>query len=271
MLKKPYSGQKFRFQLDYLMEIIKFIEINKKMNKIENLAFNFGIGVPKAQAMIQYLKIIEVLDINLQLTTFGKMLLKLKNNEKFLYPLLYSKLCRGWENGGHFYFSRLVNNILYEVAFSSRNIITAEEAKEKMLTFKSEIQVQEKDIRSLTRQALSSLADEATGFGKMGIVKEIEKNSFYISYYEPHYLVAAYIIFDRWRKGDTVCKFNTIIDGDYHIGRLFFMCEDDVFAIFEKLKQEKLIAIEVTGGLNQITKNPKISINEILEEMVKNV
>jgi len=271
-MSQIYSGQKFKFEPLYLISILDYLSNNTDKNiKVQNVAEDFGIGVPKAKSLLQYLKIIESISDDLHLTNFGEKLIQLKNNDEFIYPLIYSKLCRGWGNGGHFYFSRLVNDIFYDTAFSSNNVISIEEVKERMLTFKPEIQVKEDDIKSLTRQALSSLANESDGFGKMGIVKEIEDNSVYVSFYEPHYLVAAYIIFDRWDECDTVFKFDTIVNGDYNLGRIFFMFEEDIFSIFERMKQNKFISIEVSGGLNQIAKNPRVTKEDILEEMVKYV
>ncbi len=271
-MSQPYSGQKFKFEPQYLISILEYFNnITDKNIRVQNVAEDFGIGVPKVQSLLQYLKIIESISDDLQLTNFGEKLIQFKNNDEFIYPLIYSKLCRGWENGGHFYFSRLVNDIFYDTAFSSNNVIPIEELKERMLVFKHEIGVDERYIKDLTRQAVSSLANEADGFGKMGIVKEVEDNSVYVSFYEPHYLVAAYIIFDRWGEGDTAFKFDNIVNGDYNLGRIFFMFEEDIYPIFEKMKQNRFISIEVTGGLNQIAKNPRITKEDILEEMVKYV
>lgn len=265
-MRNPYSGQKFQFQVINFIDVL--IELSDGCDSTKKLSEKLGMGVPKIESIVQYLKIVDCVNSKeFKVTNFGEAIIKLKNKD-LVYPLIYSKLCRGWENGGHFFFSRMANNVLYERALSYDNTITSEEAKEHMIEFEEEVGINRKDYLSLSRQALTALSNTTTGFGKMGMLRDVDKDNFTVSYYDPEELVAAYVIYDRLQGEQTAVPFKDIVEGDYHIGRIFHLMEDDVFDIFERLRDRKLIGLEVTGGLNQISINPSYTKNDILEEML---
>lgn len=270
---KAYSGQKFRFDISSISSILEAL-IDSSENEVssEKLAEEFGMGKPKIDSLIQYMKVADLIDDKKLPTNFGKTILKVKNNYDIAQSLLYYKLCRGWENGGHFYFSKLSNNILFDIAFKANNVISNEEIKEKSLKFKDEMaSVKEDDYKGHIIRAATALSDENDGFGGLGILKKLKKDEYAVNYFKPHPLVAAYIIYDRWPEGVSVVDFDYVIYGDYHLRRIFNLLPEDVYGIFAYLDQEELLKIEEKAGLRQIVKNPKVTKESILEEIINAV
>lgn len=262
---KRYSGQRFVYDLNIafkLLDILADSSIEEKSNI--NLADYLKMGAPKVQAFMNYIEICDLID-NRQLTDFGTYILKFKEYPEIYQPLLYYKLCRGWENGGHFYYSRVVNNILYDRYFSADNCIDNSEIKEKILDYKYEYVSMDEKLVSIVTKGISS----AEGFGYLRILeKESNSRSKYkINSYKPHYLVCAYILYDIWPDNVGTISFDDIIFNEYNLGRIFFLTEKEIIPILSKLHQINLIKIEDKAGLKQIAKNPKISGNEILEEI----
>ncbi len=262
---KKYSGQRFTYYFNIIFKLLDLLSdssLEKKSNK--DVSKYLGIGVPKVQAFINYAELSDLVR-DRKLTNFGEHILKLKDYPEIYKPLLYYKMCRGWENGGHFYYSRIVNNILYEKYFSPDNSITTAEVREKLLEFRNEYENLDLKLVSTAMNGLSS----SEGFGQIGLVqKEAKKgrsNNFSIHSYRPHYLICAYVIYDRWPQNEGTVSFDYITSGEYNLGRLFFLNRDEISIIFSKLQQEGYIKVEDKAGLGQIVKNPELDINKILE------
>lgn len=260
---RRYSGQRFRYDINLVVKILDILQnYSKEDIKVKDLAYILKIGVPKVQAFKNYCEICDLIK-DKKLTNFGRYILRFKDNLDIYLPLLFYKLCRGWDNGGHFYYSRIVNNILYDKYYSGDNTIENSEIKEKLMDFKFEYDKIDVKLVSLVATGISS--DD--GFGHLGILTREDKSKFIINYYKPRPLIAAYIIYDIWPKNVTSISFENIIKDEYSLGRIFLLTEDDIIPILSKLHQDNYIKIEDKAGLKQIVKNSNISADMILEEI----
>lgn len=260
---RRYSGQRFRYDINLVVKILDILQnYSKEDIKVKDLAYILKIGVPKVQAFKNYCEICDLIK-DKKLTNFGRYILRFKDNLDIYLPLLFYKLCRGWDNGGHFYYSRIVNNILYDKYYSGDNTIENSEIKEKLMDFKFEYDKIDVKLVTLVTTGISS--DD--GFGHLGILTREDKSKFIINYYKPRPLIAAYIIYDIWPKNVTSISFENIIKDEYSLGRIFLLTEDDIIPILSKLHQDNYIKIEDKAGLKQIVKNSNISADMILEEI----
>lgn len=260
---RRYSGQRFRYDINLVVKILDILQnYSKEDIKVKDLAYILKIGVPKVQAFKNYCEICDLIK-DKKLTNFGRYILRFKDNLDIYLPLLFYKLCRGWDNGGHFYYSRIVNNILYDKYYSGDNTIENSEIKEKLMDFKFEYDKIDVKLVTLVTTGISS--DD--GFGHLGILTREDKSKFIINYYKPKPLIAAYIIYDSWPNNVTSISFENIIKDEYSLGRIFLLTEDDIIPILSKLHQDNYIKIEDKAGLKQIVKNSNISADMILEEI----
>lgn len=260
---RRYSGQRFRYDINLVVKILDILQnYSKEDIKVKDLAYILKIGVPKVQAFKNYCEICDLIK-DKKLTNFGRYILRFKDNLDIYLPLLFYKLCRGWDNGGHFYYSRIVNNILYDKYYSGDNTIENSEIKEKLMDFKFEYDKIDVKLVTLVTTGISS--DD--GFGHLGMLTREEKSKFIINYYKPKPLIAAYIIYDSWPNNVTSISFEKIINDEYSLGRIFLLTEDDIIPILSKLHQDNYIKIEDKSGLKQVVKNSNISADMILEEI----
>lgn len=261
---KLNSGQRFKVEVPLVINILELI--NRGLSNIEDIRNNLGIGKNKIETFNYYLRIMDLVEYEnrqFKLTNFGQYILKFRNNPGIYLPLLFYKLCRGWDNGGHFYYSRIVNNILYDKYFSAENVIDNSEIKKKLMDYEYENDKIDVKLVSLVTTAISS--DD--GFGYLGILTREDKNKFSINYYKPELLIAAYIIYDNWPINETTVSLDRVIRDQYSLGRIFLLTEEDVIPILSKLHQDEYIKIENKAGLRQIAKNSNISAESILEEI----
>lgn len=259
------SGQRFKVEHPLIFKIL--YEIENQTQHIDEIRENLGIGRNKIETYNYYLRIMDLVEYenkNFSLTNLGNFILKFRDYPDITQPILYYKLCRGWDNGGHFYYSRIVNNILYDKYFSSENIITNEEIRDKLLDFKSEYDKLDPKLVSLVTRGLNS----NEGLGYLGILEQLSRGKFKIHSYKPNHLISAYIIYDRWPSNVSTLSFDNIIYDEFNLGRIFLLRENEVIAIFSKLQQEDYIQIEDKAGLRQIAKNPSTTTENILEEIV---
>jgi len=174
------------------------------------------------------------------------------------------------KNDGHFYFSELVNDILYRFISDYSNTTSTEEIKKELI----KIGAEEKYPQFIT-QAITTISDAEAGFGKIGILEELESEgkdkNFEVHSYWVEPLVAAYIIYDIWKDGQTSMGIDKIVSEKYNLGRMFLMDEDAVRETLEEIQSKKLITIETIAGLNQIRINPSISKENILDMIIKEV
>ncbi|GCD11660.1 DUF4007 family protein [Clostridium tagluense] len=267
-----HSKQKFKFEIPYCIKLISEID-NGSENKDE-LKNNTGAGENRVIAFIDWLKYINAITIENQkisLTKLGKTYLKITEAEDYVEPLMLYHLLRNpnlEKNDGNFYFSELVNDILNRVMSDYSNTITNQEIKQEML----KIDLNEEYKECITA-AISTIADAETGFGKIGILEVIESKGKDI-YFEVHSywvepLIAAYIIYDMWKEGQTAIGIDKIVNEKYNLGRMFLMDEEAVRETLEEIQSKKLITIESIAGLNQIRINPSISKEDILDMIIK--
>lgn len=260
---RRYSGQRFRYDINLVVKILDILQnYSKEDIKVKDLAYILKIGVPKVQAFKNYCEICDLIK-DKKLTNFGRYILRFKDNLDIYLPLLFYKLCRGWDNGGHFYYSRIVNNILYDKYYSGDNTIENSEIKEKLMDF--EFEYDKIDVKLVTLVTTGISSDD--GFGHLGMLTREEKSKFIINYYKPKPLIAAYIIYDIWPNNVTSISFEKIINDEYSLGRIFLLTEDDIIPILSKLHQDNYIKIEDKAGLKQVVKNSNISADMILEEI----
>jgi len=268
------SKQGFRFEVPYCIKLIS--EIDKGRTSNDALKDSTGVGLPKVITFIEWLKYINAITIENQkisLTTLGKTYLKIEEAEDYIEPLMLYHLLRNPDlekNDGHFYFSELVNDILYRFISDYSNTTSTEEIKKELI----KIGAEEKYPQFIT-QAITTISDAEAGFGKIGILEELESEgkdkNFEVHSYWVEPLVAAYIIYDIWKDGQTSMGIDKIVSEKYNLGRMFLMDEDAVRETLEEIQSKKLITIETIAGLNQIRINPSISKENILDMIIKEV
>lgn len=258
------SGQRFKMEHPLIFEMLSIID--KGIINIDDIRERLAVGKNKIETFNYYLRIMDLAVYNkkkFRLTKFGKSILALKEYPQIYQPILFYKLCRGWNNGGHFYYSRIVNNILYDRYFSSKNYIDNSEIKEKILDYRYEYEKVDVKLVSITTRGISS----SEGFGYLGILEKEGRSTYKIGSFEPDYFVCAYILYDNWPNNENTISFDNIIYDEYNLGRIFFLTEDEIIPILSKLQQERFINIEDKAGLKQVVKNPNISGEDILEEI----
>ena len=107
----------------------------------------------------------------------------------------------------------------------------------------------------------------------MGILEEVNSDkkgtAFELHSYWVEPLVGAYIIYDLWREGQTTMEISSIMHDKYNIGRIFLMDQDAIMETLEEIKALGLIDINLTAGLNQITKSSRYTKEDILDMMIK--
>lgn len=269
-MKYRSSSQAFKFDIATTLRLCKIISTLGLLDT-KKIGEATGENIPKVNENIQYLRFCDLVT-NECLTSFGFYILKLKEWPEFIEPLLLFKLGRGCQNGGHYYFSRLLNDVLYDIAFEIDNKKSTESIVEACLATENEKECckdNDEGKRKNFRQALNmGLSDSVTGFGKMGMVVEKEGN-FEIVGYIPHNLVTAFILYDNWPQGRTALKLSELVTADYLPGKIFFMGRELLYQQLHELAAERLVFIEQQAGLDQLRLNPEISSNDILDRMVE--
>jgi hypothetical protein len=265
-----HSGQKFAFEISLMFKLME--DIRTGITSRSELAKYNGLGENKIESCVDYLNKLDVIEIklpgrNFSCTYFGTTILKLKSNPEFVEPLFLYKLVRLEKQGGHLYFSILINDLLYDVAFRIDNHITQQAIVETFLSKYENITVGNR-VELLKQAFKTGLANSVSGFGKMGMVVE-KDGTFEIVGYIPHKLVTAFILYDNWPRGRAALKLNELVTADYLPGRIFFMSQDVLYQQLHELAAERLIYIEQQAGLDQIRLNPEIGPQDILDRMVE--
>lgn len=263
-----YYQQKFSFEMTFVYKILNNIE-KLRGSKFE-MAQELGLGTPKLDALLQYLKISDLISQDNELTLLGSKILKMKLNADYIEPLILYNLIKNPEKGGHYVYSNFINDVLYD--YSVVNF--TDEITKKELVEKSK----ENNILNLGKwndmigYVYKSLTDSESGFGKMGILEKthktgkdeiVEVHSYWI---EP--LVGAYIIYDMWKDGQTAMEISNIINEKYNLGRMFLMDADAVEETLLEIQSLRLIEIEKRSGLNQIRIKPNITKEDILNRII---
>ncbi|MGX6591719.1 DUF4007 family protein [Cetobacterium ceti] len=262
-----HSKQKFRFEVQYSIRLMEKIEEGE--NTKEKLADCMGIGMPKIQTYCEWLVLIDAIEIKdseIRLTKLGKSYLKLKYSDDLLEPLMLYHLLRNPEEGenqGHFYFSKIVTEVLYDYIFSYDNTLTVNKIRKTL-------GIEEKEFIAST---LNTLCDADTGFGKMGLVEKGQnmggEDQYEIHSYWIEPLIGAYILYDLWKPNQVAMGIDKIINDKYNLGRFFLMDEDAVIETLEEIQNLKLINIEKIAGLNQIRIDQNISKEDILNKIIE--
>jgi hypothetical protein len=194
-------------------------------------------------------------------------ILELHGSIDYVYPLLHYHFSKGWENGGHQFYSLLVNDFLYERFYDFDSTFS------KSYFLKSIKKLNDKGIstfNNLMEESLKSLINAETGFGKMGLVEKVSDDEYQVHSYYLEPLVALYIICDMWESHQTAMKIEDIVSGDYNLGRMFLMDEETILEILEELRAKRYISIEKNNTLNQIKLADNITKEFVLEEIIKN-
>lgn len=264
------SSQAFKFDL------LTIIQLDEKIYKlgevnIEKLAEETGMGLPKVRENVQYMRFCDMLECN-KISKFGASILRLIKAPNIIEQLLLYKLSRGCINGGHYYFSRLMNQVLYDYAFQINNLAHQEDIMQKAIMCKVEEEFSKDSIPTKEKnykQALNQgLCDNTTGFGKMGMV--VNKDGLYeISGYIPHKLVTAYIFYDNWPKSRAALKLAELPTKDYFPAKIFFMGQDLLYEQIHYLVDDRILYLEQEAGLNQISLSPELDADKILDRIVE--
>lgn len=268
-MKKGHSGQRFKFDILLILKMLS--DIQNGINKMETIALENGLGSNKIGSYIEYLGKVDCIKRNTggdyTLTYFGDKINVIKHNYLFVEPLLLYKLCRGEDNGGHLYFSLLVNFILNDIAFKINNKTTLSDIEDVFELKFPEIKVVNR--LELLRQALNlGLCDTTTGFGKMGMVV-LKEGQYEVAGYIPHKLITAYVIYDNWPESRAALEIDEIVTMNYFPCKIFFMSQDIFRGQMHELVEKRILYIEKEAGLNQIRLAPDLDPNKILDRIVE--
>lgn len=263
------SKQGFRFEVPYSMKLI--LEISKGNNTKEKMRDATGAGENRIIVFLEWLKYINAIKVEngvAILTKLGKTYLKIHEVEDFLEPIMLYHLLRNPDlegNDGQYYFSEIVNNILNKVILDFSNAITGKQIQKEMLKSKMD-----EEYPKFITSAITTLSDADTGFGKMGILEEVPgvKDTFEVHSYWVEPLVAAYIIYDMWKDGQTAMDIDKIINDKYNLGRMFLMDREAIMETLEEIQYKKLINVEMVAGLNQIRIVKGITKEDILDMII---
>lgn len=264
------SSQAFKFNLLTIIQLTKIINKKGEIN-VEELAGITGMGLPKVRENIQYMRFCDILGSN-KISKFGISILKLLKAPNIIEQLMLYKLSRGCVNGGHYYFSRLMNQVLYDYAFQINNVASQDSIIQKAVMCEVEKefskdgkQTKEKNYKQALNQGL---CDNTTGFGKMGMV--VYKDGLYeVSGYIPHKLVTAYIFYDNWPKSRAALKIDELPTKDYFPAKIFFMGQDLLNKQIHHLVEDRILYLEQEAGLNQIRLSPELDADKILDRIVE--
>lgn len=260
-----YSQQKFSMDVIYILRILELIDEGKVCDKKE-ISLNFGIGEPKAEAYLDYLDILNLIDKTNKITFLGKVILKLNGNVDYSYSILHYQFAKGWNKGGHEFYSLLVNNFLYEKFSDFDNTFNKSYFLKKINKLNAKGM---KTFNDLMSNSLKALVDAETGFGKMGIVEKSGEDEYRVHSYYLEPLVALYIICDMWDSNQTAMSIDEMISDDYNLGKMFLMDESTISEILEELQVKRYIVIEKSNTLNQIKLMDGVNKEFVLEEIIK--
>lgn len=268
-----HSKQAFKLEIPYVIRLLKILKAGGSAK--EELKNESGVGENKIVTFKEWLKYLDAIveeNKEMKLTTLGEFYLKARENYDFIEPIMLYKLARNpfaRENDGQYYFAELLNDYLSKKILDLDNKFTSEDA----IVYLVEKGADSK-YPNFIKDALKSLANSETGFGKMGILEEVvadKKNPIYeLHSYWVEPLVGAYIIYDLWQEGQTEMQISSIINDKYNLGRIFLMDEEAIIETLEEIQELGLISLDLTGGLYQIRKSHKYTKEDILELMIKN-
>lgn len=267
-----YYGQKFTFELSTGLKLIKLINSNDAitLSNKDLISEELGMGIPKVETLLQYLEICGIIK-NKELTYLGKKIIDMDGDYDFVEPLIYYELVKNPEKNGHYIYSSLVNDTLYN--FWITGIETIE--KESLLkeTMSNNVrQLENKNWKDLNKQALNALTNTQNGFGKMGLLEKIEDTDQYeIHSYWIEPLIGAYILYDLWSDHQVSMGIDNIVNDKYNLGKMFLMDEEAIKETLGEIQALGLIDIEKGAGLNQIRINERYTKKDILDMIVKEV
>ncbi len=264
------SSQGFKFDILTIMQLAKIINKNSEID-ITKLSSETGMGLPKVKEFTQYMRFSDII-IDETLSNFGRALIKLEREPNKFEPLLLYKLSRGCLNGGHYYFSRLINQVLYDYAFQINNIISKNQILEKALSCNEEKEYSkdnpENKVRNFVQALNLGICDTTTGFGKMGMVV-LKDGQYEVAGYIPHKLITAYVIYDNWPESRAALEIDEIVTMNYFPCKIFFMSQDIFRGQMHELAEKRILYMEKKAGLNQIRLAPDLDPNKILDRIVE--
>ena len=166
-MKYKSSSQAFKFDILTIMKFIKIIDKNNDTDTTK-ISSETGMGLPKINEFLQYMRFCDILH-NGTLSRFGSGLLEMGKKPDKIESLLLYKLSRGCSNGGHYYFSRLINQVLYDYAFQINNIAPRKQILEKSLLCDVEKEYSKDNPQNKETNFIMALnqglCDTTTGFG----------------------------------------------------------------------------------------------------------
>lgn len=164
-----------------------------------------------------------------------------------------------------------MNFVLYPVSKEINNSIHIDSIKGKTFALSvstgCEISKNSEDtVKTLTAQAMNTLSDCETGFGRLGMIFQ-KGDKYIINSHMPDYPVCAYVIYNQWPQGSTAYPINDLINAPCNLGRIFFLGSEEVMAVLEQMEARNLIKLETMAGLNQIVRNPELTELDIIRMM----
>lgn len=113
------------------------------------------------------------------------------------------------------------------------------------------------------------------GFGNLGVVRKATvsegtalRGEYTVTSVEPSPLASAYMIYANWPSNTAKVAISEIVSGRNSVGRIFFLNGFRVMSVLRELEDRDLVKIETAAGLDQIGRNPKISLQDILQMIV---
>jgi len=258
------SLQGFRLDLQKVCAVVALISAG--ITSRAEIAARLRMGQRKVKSLVEWGCIVDFLDDKNRPSAIYTKARELLAANKYLelFELVYFSVCRNNEAIGV-----IVNDIAYHLwrrkygpLFGVREV--ADILVAKGLPYRSD------KIKSETSNWLNTLA-MAEGLGNLGIFVRVREGSsvlYRLQSHEPAPFSAAYMLYANWPSNTAKVAISEVVSGRNSVGRIFFLNEFQVMSILRELEDRDLIKIETAAGLDQIGRNPNITLEDILQMIV---
>jgi len=237
------------------------------------IARELRVGVDKAACFLRWVELLALTRAvvgpggrSFLVTGFHDALQQVGEMSLTSLELLYAVTCRR-----HMITSFVIN----EVAYHNRHRgFSREDACESIKDYADQFHASLPTLKNQVTRHLKSLVHRR-GFGNLGVVRKAAagegialRGEYTITPLEPDPLAAAYVIYANWPSHTAKVAISETVSGRNSVGRIFFLNEFQVMSILQELGDRDLVKIETAAGLDQIGRNPKITLEDILQMIV---
>jgi len=260
--------QNFNLDLANIAGILSLISTGT--DTLPEIAGDLGMGARKVRDIFEWCYHLGLLVEKSRnspqcLTNIGQRLAAQESwtNQLPVLDILYASLARK-----HRIIGRVVNEFAYAASFRILPRFSMQEYDDFLISLVPDVNAKTDVILDRGSKFLNALA-RPSGLGKLDMFS-LAKDRSYVEV-RPRTLSwqsAAYILYDSWPENTSRMRTSEVINGQNHLGRIFFLTEPQVMALLVKLEQERVIALEVVADLNQIGLNPSMKAEDFLEMLI---